>query len=97
VNPLEPRKQLLIAESEFNHVQMQEEWQAMTDGVRSLADRVKTASSLAPAAALLVPGLAAFRRGKSVSTDAKPSWFQTALKSAQAAGFLWLAFRARAR
>ena len=49
------------------------------------------------APALLVAGLAAFRRGKSGSADVKPSWFQTALKGAPVAGSIWLAFRARSR
>ena len=97
MNPLESRKRLLIAESEINRVRIQEEWQAMTGGIRSLADRVKSVSSLASAAALLVAGVSAFRRGKSVDADVKPSWFQSALKGAELAGTLWLAFRARSR
>ena len=97
VNPLESRKKLLIAESEINRVQLQEEWQAMTDGIRGLTDRVKSVGSLASATALLVAGVCALRRGKSVDTDGKPSWIQTALKGAQLAGSLWLAFRARPR
>ena len=97
LNPLESRKKLLVAESEINRVRMQEEWHAMTDGIRSLADRVRSVSSLAPAAALLVAGVSAFRCGKSVSMGAKPSWFQSALKGARMAGSIWLAFRARQR
>lgn len=97
VNPLEARKQLLIAESEINRVRMQEEWSAMTGGVRRLAARVKSAGSLASAAALLVAGLSALRCSKAVPTDKKPSWFQTALKGAQVAGSIWLAFRSRSR
>jgi hypothetical protein len=97
VNPLALRKRLLIAESEINRVGIQEEWQSMTAGVRSLAGRVNSVGSLASAAALLVAGVSAFRRGKFVSTDVKPSWFQSALKGAELAGTLWLAFRARSR
>lgn len=48
-----------------------------------------------PAAALLVAGLAAFRRGKSGSADVKPSWLQTILKGAGMVSTLWLAFRAK--
>jgi hypothetical protein len=82
VNPLTSRKQLLIAESELNRAQMQEEWHAMTGRVRSLADRAKSFGSIASSAAVLVAGLTAFRRGKSVDADAKPSWVQTVLKGA---------------
>lgn len=95
LNPLESQKQLLIAESELNRVQLLEEWQAMTDGVQNLTDRVKSVGSLASVGALLFAGMSAFRRGKSVVTGVKPSWFQSALKVTKVVGSIWLAFRAR--
>jgi hypothetical protein len=95
VNPLESRKRLLIAESELNRAQLVQEWVALTAGVRTLTGRVKSFGSIASAAALLVAGLAAFRRSRRGNADVKPSWFQMALKGAQAAGAIWLAFRAR--
>jgi hypothetical protein len=97
MNPLESRKRLLIAESEINRVQLMEEWQAMIEGVRTFGARVKSVSSLASAAALLVAGVSAFRRGKSGSGDAKPSRLQTILKGAGLISTLWLAFRSRGR
>jgi hypothetical protein len=39
MNPLESRKQLLIAESELNRAQLVVDLAALTDGVRTLADR----------------------------------------------------------
>ena len=96
MNPLESRKQLLIAESELNRVQLAQEWGAMTAGVRTLADRVKTCGSIASSAALLVAGLTAFRHGKKcVDADVKPSWLQTILKGAGLISTFWLAFRAK--
>jgi hypothetical protein len=97
VNPLESRKQLLVAESELNRAQLVQEWSAMTAGVRTLTDRAKTYGSLASSAALLVAGLAAFRRGKSEDAGAKPSWWRTILKGAGWVSTLWLAFRAKGR
>jgi len=97
VNPLESRKRLLIAESELNRAQLAQEWVALTAGVRTLTGRVKSFGSIASAAALLVAGLAAFRRGRRGDADVKPSWLQMALKGAQAAGSIWLAFRRRSR
>ena len=47
---------------------------------------------MASSAAVLVTGLAAFRRGKSAAA-AKPSWLQTMLKGAGLISTLWLAFR----
>jgi len=95
VNPLAARKQLLVAESELNRAQLVQEWSAMTVGVRTLTGRVKSFGSIASAAALLVAGLAAFQRGKSVDADAKPFWLRTVLKGAGMVSSLWLAFRSR--
>jgi hypothetical protein len=95
VNPLESRKQLLVAESELNRAHLVQEWVAMTAGVRTLTGRVKSFGSIASAAGLLVAGLAAFRRGKSGSADVKPAWFQAILKVAGMVSTFWLAFRAK--
>ena len=95
LNPLELRKQLLIAESELNRAQLVQEWQTMADGVRSVADRARTISFLASAAASLIAGLAPFRRTGSAPAGEKPSWWQTLLKGAQLAGLLWSEFRQR--
>lgn len=97
ITPLESRKQLLIAESEINRLQMQDEWRAMTNRVRSLADRAKSFGSIASSVAVLVAGLAAFLRGKSLDADAKPSRLQTILKGAGLIFTLWMAFRSRPR
>ena len=95
VNPLESRKRLLVAESELNRAQLGQEWEAIADGVRLLCDRAKSYGAIASAAALLLTGLAAFRRGKTVNAPAKLSWLQTILKGANAVSTLWLAFRSR--
>ena len=95
LNLLESRKQLLIAESELNRVQLFQEWQTMADEVRSIADRARTISSLASAAASLIASLASFRRAGAAPGDEKPSWWQTLLKGAPVAGSLWSKFRPR--
>ena len=95
MNPLESRKQLLIAESELNRAQLVQEWQTMADGVRSVADRARTISSLASAAASLIAGLASFRRTGYAPADEKPSWWQILMKGAQLAGLLWSEFGPR--
>ena len=97
VSPLESRKQLLVAESELNRAQLIEEWQAMTDGARTFGTRMRSVSSLASVAALLLAGMSAFRDGRASLNGAKSSWLQTALKGAQVAGSIWLAYRARSR
>ena len=85
----------MIAESELNRAQLAREWGAMTAGVRTLTGRVKSFGSIVSAVALLVAGVAAFRRGKSASAGVKPSWRQTILKGAGMVSTLWLAFRAK--
>ncbi len=97
VSPLQLRKELLIAESELNRAQLIEEWNAMTESVRTFGTRVKTVTSVASVAALLMAGVSAFRRGRASSNGTKSSWLQTALKGAKLASSIWLAFRARGR
>ena len=97
LNPLESRKQLLIAESELNRAQMAGDMAALTAGVRTLTDRAKTFGSIASSAAVLMAGLASFRRGKPADAGAKPSWLQTILKGAGMVSTLWLAFRSQGR
>ena len=95
VNPLESQKRLLVAESELNRAQLAREWGAMTVGIRTLTGRVKSLGSIASAAALMVAGLAAFRRGKYVDAEVKPSWLQAILKGMGMVSTLWLAIRAK--
>jgi len=95
MNPLESRKQLLIAESELNRSQLVEAWQAMASDAHALSRRVRTIGSIASAAAALVAGVASFRRAKSVDEQGKSSWLQTILKGAGLISTFWLAFRAK--
>jgi len=97
VNALELRKELLIAESELNRAQMVGDMAALRAGIGKLTDRAKSFGLIASSAAVVVAGVTAFRRGKSASTDAKPSWMQTILKGAGLVSTLWLEFRARQR
>ncbi len=97
MNSLELRKKVLTAESDINRVLLREEWQTMATSVHSLAQRAESFGSIASAAALLVAGLAAFRRAKSTPAGEKPAWWQTLLKGAGLISSVWLAFRAKGR
>src|ERR1035441_7919506 len=77
LNPLASRKQLLIAESELNRVQLVQEWHAMADEARSLAYQARTLRSFASAAATLVAGLTSCRQKTAPPAAEKPSWGQT--------------------
>ena len=97
MNPLESRKQLLIAESELNRAQLVHEWQAMASEVHSLTSQARTISSIASAAASLVAGVASWRRKASAPAAEKPSWLQTILKGAGLVSTIWQAFRPQDR
>ncbi len=97
LNPLASRKQLLIAESDLNRAQLVQDWQAVADGVHSVADRARTLGSVVSTTTSLVAGLASFRRKKSAPAAEKPSWLQTLLKGAELISALWQAFRPRGR
>lgn len=73
MNPLESGKRLLIAESGLNRVQLLGDWVALTAGIHRITGRARSSGSIASFAAVLVVGLAAFRRGKSGAAEVKPS------------------------
>jgi hypothetical protein len=97
VNPLQLQKELLVAESEINRARLIQDWHAMTVGLHTLTARVKSVSSIASAAALLMAGVSAFQRERASLRATKSSWLQMAVKGAEVAASMWLAFRARSR
>ena len=96
MNPLQSRKQLLLAESELNRAQLVGDMAALTADVRALAGRAKSVGLIASSAVALVAGLAAWRRAKRADAG-KPSWLPAILKGAGLISSLWLAFRPPAR
>ena len=92
MNPLQSRKQLLLAVSELNRAQLVADMTALTADVRALTGRARCIGLIVSSAAALVAGLAAFRQGKPADAGAKPSWLQTILKGAGLVSSLWTAF-----
>ncbi len=98
MNPLESRKQLLIAESELNRAQLVQELETIKDKVHSLANQARTITSLASAVSILIAGLASFRLKKESAPAAeKPSWLKTFIKGAGLVSTIWTAFRPQRR
>ena len=97
MNSLELRKQLLMAESEINRAQLVQEWQTMAEELHYATGRAKSIGSIASSTAVLVAGLATFRRGKPAGAGAKTSWLQMILKGAGLVSAFWLAFRSQSR
>lgn len=93
MNPLELRKQILIAESELNRAQLIQEWRTMAGEVHALAAEARTIRSFASATTTLVAGVASFWHKKSSPADEKPSLLKTMLKGVAQINTLWAAFR----
>lgn len=93
MNPLSSRKQLLIAESDVNRARLVEEMAELTAGVSALADRAKAFSWIGSAAALLLTGMAAFRRPKPVSATPGSSWRKIVFKATGLLSTFFLASR----
>ncbi len=93
LTPLQSRKQLLVAESELNRAQLACDIAALKAHVRTLTDRAKSLGLVVSSVAVLVAGLAAFRRGQRAGTGAKSSWLKTILKGAHLISSFWPASR----
>jgi hypothetical protein len=97
MNPLESRKQLLVAESELNRALMVGDMTALKADIRTFTDRAKSLSSIASSAAVLLAGLMTLRRGKRAEAAVKTSWLQKILKGVGLISTIWLAFRSQSR
>lgn len=89
MNSRQAHKQLLLAESELNRIQLRVEWETMTDRVRLVSNQARTIGSLGSAAASFLFSASFFARTKGARECAKPLWWQTLLKGAQIAGSIW--------
>lgn len=91
---LESRKQLLIAESELNRVQLVIEGRSVAGDVHALTRQAKTLSSAASAVTILVGGIMSWRRTqKAARANEKSSWWQNLLKGASMASSFWSQMR----
>jgi len=92
LNPLALRKELLIAESEINRVQLIGDVAVMATAVNTLATRALSFSSIFTSAMALLSGI-----GKPAETPVKSSWLQTILKSVGLISTLWVALGPKAK
>jgi hypothetical protein len=93
VSPLESRKRLLIAESELNRERMIQDAGALKSDVTALVNRVKSLDSIIASAAVLVSGLAAFRREEPANGRPRRGWLRPIIRGAGLVSTLWRAFR----
>ena len=95
VNPLQSRKQLLIAESEINRVQLCREWQKLTAEAGVVADKAKSFNSIATSILSLVATVGNFTNTVPAPAAAKTSWLQKISSGVKLASTVWLMFRSR--
>jgi hypothetical protein len=89
MTPLETRKKLLIAESEFNRAALVGEAAELSADICAFTNRARSFGTLTSTAAILTT----FLGGQLAGPGTKPSWWQTALKGAGLISNLWLVFR----
>ena len=97
LNAVELQKQLLVAESDVNRLELLQEWQTVTESARHFAGRAKSITALASAAAILAGFFTALRRPKAKPGEVSSSRFQTLWKGVRFALSVWSAIRARPR
>jgi len=89
------RKDLLIAESELNRVQLMDEWEAAKEWHHTLSAGARVAGSVASAVALVASGVRAFRSKRGSPNGAEGSWLQPLIKGAGVIATLCGGFRLR--
>ena len=93
MSPLAMRKQLLVAESDLNRVQLADDITALKVDIHTLADRMKSFGSIAAT----IAGVMSCFNGKATTAAPKPAWWQAALKGVGIASNFWLMLRSRSR
>jgi hypothetical protein len=93
MNTLALRKQLLVAESEVNRVQLANDWQGLTDEFQHLSHHAQSlCGSVASLASVGIAGVNAFKelRGRH-----KKSWFANILSGVRVGAAMFQTFRSR--
>jgi hypothetical protein len=90
MNALELRKQLLIAESELNRIQLRAERAALHSGLHTITHGASTVGALASSAAILATHLATIPR-KQPAAGTNASGLKTVLYGAVLISSVWLA------
>lgn len=98
LNPLEARRLLLVAESELNRVQLQEELGKAAVKLKALLHQGKTLGAFASTTTAAMMAWSALRSAfRSGGERSKRSWFSKVIGAARFGASLWLASRRQAR
>ena len=93
MNPLQARKQLLIAESELNRVRFVQECQGVAAGINHLFQQAQSLQSLAASATSLIGGLASFSKISPPTSNVKSSWLHKITTGIRLFSTIWLLVR----
>ena len=91
LRPLQLRKELLVAESELNRAQLEEDCVTLKLEVQAFTHRIRTVGSVAAITTTLVALFAAWRRPAAAPVAKKTSWLQTLLAGAGLLSTFWTA------
>ncbi len=95
MNSLQSRKQLLIAESEINRVQLGREWQALANRAGAVANQAKSFNGMATSILSVLAAVGTFTNSAPAPAGAKSSWLQKVSSGVKLASTVWLMFRSR--
>jgi len=97
MNSLPSHKQLLIAESELNRLQLAGELACLKKAASSISGSAKSLASALSVVGIALTGWKTLTSNKSEPINAKPSTMSAALTVAELVLTLWMLFRTRAR
>ncbi len=97
LTPIEVRKQLLLAESDVNRVQLLHEWQSLERGARELARHTQSiCSAVTSIVSMGIAGFNAFRDLHATRRrHGKTAWFSTLINGVRLGTSLWTSFRSQ--
>ena len=93
VNRLAAQKQLLIAESENNRVQLGQDWQSLTNQASGIIARAKTYNGIVTSVISLVAAVDIFKQATPAATPTKTSWLHKISNAVKLASTIWPMFR----
>ena len=93
MNPIQLRKQQLLAQSEITRGEMISDLTRLGTGIGSVGDRSQSLGLIVSSAATLVAGFFGHQKGNGSEVARKPGWGQSLLKGAGLICTLWLALR----
>lgn len=96
LTPLALRKQLLLAESEVNRLQLRHEWHDLEREAGGIVRQAKSVwSTVASTVSMGMAGYNAFRELRSERREGKSSWLGTIVSGVRLGTALWNSYRSK--